>query len=84
VPGVGGRLAADLATFVREVRDLDLTQSPSIAEAIDWARALLLLGATTLEPGQAHSTLGVLLKTEQDRARVEAKIDALLKPSKPG
>jgi MoxR-like ATPase len=82
VPGVGDRLAADLAAFVREVRGLDLTQSPSIAEAIDWARALLLLGATTLEPGQARSTLGVLLKTEQDRARVEARIDALLKPGK--
>jgi MoxR-like ATPase len=78
VPGIGERLAAQVAAFAREVRAMDLRQSPSIAETIEWARALLLLGATTLDGQRARSALGVLVKSEADRTAMEAKIDAVL------
>ena len=78
VPGLGATLAAQLAAFAQKVRAMDLRKSPSIAETIDWARALLLLGASALEPELARSTLGLLVKYEEDRTKVEAKLGALL------
>jgi MoxR-like ATPase len=79
VPGVGARLAAELAAFVREVRAMGFDQSPSIAETVDWARALLLLGAARLERERVVATLGVLLKSEADRAQVAANVDPILR-----
>jgi MoxR-like ATPase len=78
VPGIAKELAAQLTTFVQRVRDLELRKAPSIAEAIDWARALMLLGAGALEAEVARSTLGVLVKYEEDRERVDDKVAALL------
>jgi MoxR-like ATPase len=78
VPGLGAALAAQLAAFAQKVRAMDLRKSPSIAETVDWARALLLLGASALEPELARSTLGLLVKYEEDRAKVEAKLGALV------
>jgi MoxR-like ATPase len=77
-PGLGHALAAELAEFARRVRALDLRKAPSIAETIDWARALLLLGAGALDAEIARATLGVLVKHEDDRVKVEAKLPALL------
>jgi MoxR-like ATPase len=79
VPGLAASLAAHLASFARGVRDLDLRKAPSIAETIDWARALVVLGASALDPELVRSTLGVLVKHEEDRAKVESKLGALLK-----
>jgi MoxR-like ATPase len=70
VPGLARRLAEQLTAFVREVRAQDLRKAPSIAESIDWARALVLLGAGALDETLARSTLGVLLKHEEDRTKV--------------
>ncbi len=70
VPGIAKRLAEQLTTFVRDVRGLELHKSPSIAESIDWARALVLLGAGALDETLARATLGALLKYEEDRAKV--------------
>ena len=78
VPGVGEALAAKLATFAHKARTLDLRKAPSIAETIDWARALLLLGANALDPELARSTLGVLLKHDSDRQKVEEKLATLV------
>jgi len=78
VPGIARDLAASLVTFVQAVRAMDLRKAPSIAETIDWARALLLLGASALDPELAASTLGALLKHEEDRRAVEAKVPALV------
>jgi MoxR-like ATPase len=77
VPGLAVRLAEHLTAFVREVRAMDLQKAPSIAETIDWARALVLLGASALDESMARATLGVLLKYEEDRAKVAAKVAAL-------
>jgi MoxR-like ATPase len=70
VPDIAKRLAEQLTAFVRDIRKMDLRKSPSIAESIDWARALVLLGAGALDESLARSTLGALLKYEEDRTKV--------------
>ena len=78
VPGLGADLAADLARFAASVRAESLRKAPSIAETIDWARSLLLLGANALDPALVRSTLGALLKYEEDRQAIDAKVEALV------
>ena len=63
-----------------DLRAMDLRKRPSISETIDWARALTLLGASTLGPDLVRETLGLLLKYEEDRARAEAALPKLLAP----
>jgi MoxR-like ATPase len=74
VPGISRELATQLADFAGAVRRLDLRKSPSIAETVDWARALVLLGASALDPELARATLGALVKHEEDRAKVEGHL----------
>jgi MoxR-like ATPase len=78
VPGLGGALALQLAAFAHKARSLDLRKAPSIAETIDWARALVLLGANALDPELVRSTLGALFKHQDDRETIEAKLPTLL------
>jgi MoxR-like ATPase len=77
VPDLDARLAAEAARLVNAIRKFDLKKSPSIAETLDWTRALLRLGIKELNTPAIRSTLGVLLKHEEDRGRVESKISAL-------
>ncbi len=78
VPGVGRALADKVAQVAAAVRGMDLRKAPSISETIDWARALVLLGKSALDAETARETLGVLLKHDEDRARVEAKIASIV------
>jgi MoxR-like ATPase len=78
VPGIGSALANQLAELVRKIRAMELRKLPSISESIDWARALLSLGQSALDAETVESTLGVLLKYEEDRAKVAPKTAALL------
>ncbi len=71
VPGIGKALAEQLVAFVAELRKLDLRKAPSIAETIDWARALVTLGASALGPELA-AAMGALLKHDEDRAKGES------------
>lgn len=66
VPALPAQLAADLAAFVARLRTLDLRKRPSIAESVDWARALVLLGASSLDPATVRATLSLLVKYEGD------------------
>src|SRR6185437_8250777 len=66
LPGVPEALAREVVAFVQRLRTADLTKSPGIAETLDWAAALLALGARHLEPEQIEQTLGVLLKYQED------------------
>jgi len=77
VPGLDERLATEAARFVGAVRKQGLKKPPSIAETLDWARALQRLGIKELNSDAIRSTLGVLLKHEDDRARVESKAGTL-------
>jgi MoxR-like ATPase len=78
VPGIGEVLARELSALAEKVRAMDLRKVPSIAETIDWARALLVLGATAIDRDLASATLGAFVKFEEDRAKVEVEIDRTL------
>src|SRR5712672_3020219 len=78
VPGLDTRLANKAARMVNAMRKLDLRKPPSIAETLDWTRALVRLGVKELDTPSIRATLGVLLKHEDDRVRVEAKAAALI------
>jgi MoxR-like ATPase len=76
VPELDAKLAAEAARFVA-IRKLGLRKPPSIAETLDWARALVRLGVRELDTDAVRTALGVLLKHEDDRAKVESKASAL-------
>ncbi|HSZ21588.1 MAG TPA: hypothetical protein VK782_00535, partial [Candidatus Sulfotelmatobacter sp.] len=77
VPELDAKLAAEAARFVGAIRKLGLRKPPSIAETLDWARALVRLGVRELDTDAVRTALGVLLKHEDDRAKVEAKASSL-------
>ncbi len=70
VPATPERLARQVVGFVGRLRSTDLTKVPGVAETLDWAAALLALGARELAPDLVDETLGVLLKYEEDVRRV--------------
>jgi len=70
VPEASERLAAQAAAFVHEIRALDLTKQPGIAETIDWTQALLALGQQELAADVVDMTLGSVLKFHEDIGRV--------------
>jgi MoxR-like ATPase len=70
VPGVGERLSQQVVAFVQKLRGLDLFKAPGIAETLDWSRALIALDRQALDPQVVDDTLGVLLKYQDDIARI--------------
>ncbi len=70
VPDIEARLAREIVAFVQRLRSLDLFKRPGIAETIEWSRALLQLDAIVLDPAVVDDTLGVLLKYQDDIAKV--------------
>ncbi len=72
VPGISDRLAAELARTMEYLRAMDLFKPPGVAETLDWGAALMILGTERLNPQAADETLGVILKYEEDIARVRA------------
>jgi MoxR-like ATPase len=70
VPSAPESLARRVVTFVHRLRAADLTKVPGIAETLDWAAALLSLGARELAPDLVDETLGVVLKYEEDIRQV--------------
>ena len=77
-PGISGELRRNLVGFVHELRKEDLFKRPGIAETLDWANALVHLDAVTLEPGVVDETLGLLLKYQDDIARMRGSEAARL------
>ena len=71
VPGAGPELARQVVAFVQRLRQIDLYKLPGIAETIEWARALMQLDALVLDPDVIQNTLGVLLKYQDDIARLQ-------------
>ena len=70
-PGAAERLAGEVVAFVQALRAEDLFKKPGIAETIDWAGALTQLDKLELDPDTIDRTLGVLLKYQDDIARVQ-------------
>jgi MoxR-like ATPase len=82
VPSAPESLARGVVGFVHRLRGVDLTKVPGIAETLDWAAALLSLGATELSPQVVEETLGVVLKYEEDIRHVRgARVRELLAES---
>ena len=78
-PRAPERLTAELVAFVQRLRKLDLFKSPGVAETLDWASALAELDAVSLDPAQVTDTLGVLLKYQDDIAKIQgAKASELI------
>ena len=75
VPSIKPALAAQAARVVRALRALDLQKPPSIAEAVDWARALVLLGVSDLDARVVSRTLPVLIKNHRDQQLASAELD---------
>jgi MoxR-like ATPase len=78
VPGISEHLAAEVARVVRSIRRLELKKAPSVSETLDWARTLVLLGATTVDAERVRDTLHLLLKYQADIAKAarELRVEA--------
>ncbi len=77
-PEVGDGLARSVADAVRRLRGLDLTKPPGPAEAIDWARAITLLGADGVYGEAAAATIGTAVKNRDDLDRVRREMPDVL------
>jgi hypothetical protein len=71
VPGIARALSEQVVHFVQALRKEDLFKSPGVAETLDWASALAELDVAALDPTTVCDTLGVLLKYQDDIARLE-------------
>jgi MoxR-like ATPase len=78
LPAVAERLTVQVAALVATLRELDLVKPPGVAETIDWAHALHVLGAQRLETELAEATLGAALKVREDLDRVRPRLPALI------
>ena len=70
-PRASEALTREIVGFVQKLRKEDLFKSPGVAETLDWASALVELDAVALDPSQVSDTLGVLLKYQDDIARMQ-------------
>jgi MoxR-like ATPase len=80
-PDLDDRVARKLVEIVQDVRQLDLKKPPSIAESIDWARALLLLGADDIDEATFRETMSVIVKHRTDLDTVAARVGVKLESS---
>jgi MoxR-like ATPase len=77
-PGASEHLSREVVGFVQRLRTMDLFKLPGIAETIDWTEALMQLDVLELTPHAINDTLGVLLKYQDDIARLHGSEAARL------
>ena len=77
-PGAAPELSQAVVGFVQKLRKMDLFKLPGIAETIDWTEALMQLDVLELAPNAINDTLGVLLKYQDDIARIQGSEAARL------
>src|SRR5205807_2784954 len=77
-PGASEALSQEIVGFVQNLRTTDLFKLPGVAETIDWTQALMQLDVLTLTPEAINDTLGVLLKYQDDIARLHGSEAARL------
>jgi MoxR-like ATPase len=71
VPQANKRLSAEVVSFIQKLRQIELFKVPGVAETIDWTGALTELDKVALDPEAVSDTIGVLLKYQDDIARIE-------------
>jgi MoxR-like ATPase len=81
-PELADTTAKKLVEIVHQVRELDLKKPPSIAESIDWARALLLLGADDIDAAVFKETMSVIVKHRTDLDTVAARVGVKLETAR--
>jgi MoxR-like ATPase len=74
VAGIAERLAREVVGFVQRARGRRLGKTPGVAESLDWARALVTLGAVGLDAEIVYETLGCVLKDESDLRDVRVAV----------
>jgi MoxR-like ATPase len=79
-PDLDETIGRKLVEIVHQIRELDLKKPPSIAESIDWARALLLLGANDIDADTFRDTMSVIVKHRTDLDTVAARVGVKLDP----
>ncbi|MGB7334295.1 MAG: MoxR family ATPase [Salaquimonas sp.] len=72
VPKAGEALSKEIVTYVQKLRKIDLFKNPGVAETLDWATALIELDKLALDPQTVSDTIGVLLKYQDDIARIQS------------
>lgn len=78
VPELKETLAAQVVNVIRRMRSLDLRKAPSISETLDWAQALVLLNAETLNRELIEETMQLLIKYDRDTRQVSEHVTWLL------
>ena len=78
VPEAKAALSRQIVAFIQGLRRMDLYKLPGVSETIEWSRALLALDAIELDPETVQNTLGVLLKYQDDIAKVQGSEAARL------
>ena len=78
MPALTAELREQLVGFVQSLRGMDIKKAPAVSETIDWARTLLLMHATELEPELVRATLNVLLKFQSDIELVDLEVPAMI------
>ena len=71
VPQAGDELSRQIVAFVQSLRSMDLYKHPGIAESINWAQALTALNQVALHHDTVDTTLGTLLKYQDDITRIQ-------------
>ena len=82
-PDLDETVARKLVEIIHQVRELDLKKPPSIAESIDWARALLLLGANDIDETTFRQTMSVIVKHRTDLDIVAERVGVKLRDARP-
>ncbi len=72
-PHVPAALARDVAVVAAELRDMGLYKPPGVAETLDWAEALVLVGVDDLDAAAFEMTIGALLKYREDQDRLRSR-----------
>ncbi|MEM9277638.1 MAG: MoxR family ATPase [Pseudomonadota bacterium] len=72
VPGCGEALSREVVSYVQKLRQQDLFKNPGVAETLDWASALIELDKVAIDPQTVSDTIGVLLKYQDDIAKIDS------------
>ncbi len=78
VPDIAEKLVQEIVQLVQRIRTLDLKKAPSISETLDWARALMLLNADSLEADLVEETMNIILKHQGDIEKAQSELGKLL------
>ncbi len=81
-PEAAAGLAREVAALVQGLRGMDLYKVPGVAETLDWARSLAVLGATRIDPALVDATLGAALKYQEDLEKVRQQVPAMVEKAR--